>query len=208
MVLRRFFVEFVFSFSDGHKFCNVAKDQITLDSEEDKKKAEELAAANKKLCETIKEILGDNVEKVVTSTRIVSSPCVITTGEFGYTANMTRIMAAQALRANQGMTYMTSKKTFEVQPEHPIIVSLRQKVEADASDKTVKDLVWLMYETALLTSGFSLDEPVNFAARIYRMVKLGLSIDDADAGEEEAEDFSDMPELDEGEGDDEMETVD
>eukprot|EP01128_Nolandella_sp_AFSM9_P000458 TRINITY_DN10615_c0_g1_i1.p1 TRINITY_DN10615_c0_g1~~TRINITY_DN10615_c0_g1_i1.p1 ORF type:complete len:726 (-),score=299.43 TRINITY_DN10615_c0_g1_i1:76-2220(-) len=192
---------------DGKKFVNVAKDKINLDSEEDKKKAEELAAANTKLCEVIKETLGDKVETVVTSTRIVSSPCVITTGEFGYTANMTRIMAAQALRANSGSNYMTSKKTFEIQPEHPIVVSLRQKVEADASDKTVKDLVWLMYETALLTSGFTLDEPVNFAARIYRMIKLGLSID-ADDEEEEEDDFSDMPGLDGGEDDGEMEEVD
>jgi len=192
---------------EGKKFKNVSKDKLDIEDEEEKKKAEELKKANENLCTVVKDTLGEQVEKVVTSNRVVNSPCVITTGEYGWTANMERIMKAQALRSQGTGSYMVSKKTFEINPEHPIVISLRKKVEADKNDKTVKDLIWLLWETALLTSGFSLDEPINFAARIHRMIKLGLSIDDA---AEEAPADDDMPALDEGPADaeNEMETVD
>jgi len=194
---------------EGKKFKNITKEGLTTaNTEEEKKKAEDLKVANENLCKVIKDTLGEAVEKVVTSQRIVDSPCVIVTGEYGWTAYMERIMKAQALRNNSMGSFMVSKKTLEINPEHPIIESLRKKADKDSNDKTVKDLIWLLYETSLLTSGFILDEPTNFASRIHRMVKLGLSI--TDDGAETAIDDDELPGLEEDTtgGAGEMEQVD
>jgi len=166
---------------DGKKLKSCTKEGLDLDeNEEEKKKHEELKAQYEGLCKLIKDVLGDKVEKVQIGTRISDSPCVLVTGEHGWTANMERIMKAQALRDASMSSYMVSKKTMEVNPSHPIVVELKKKSDNDKSDKTVKDLIWLLYETSLLTSGFSLDEPNVFANRIHRMIKLGLSIDEDD----------------------------
>jgi molecular chaperone HtpG len=193
---------------DGKKLVSCTKEGLELDqSEDEKKKAEEEKARFEPLCKLMKEVLGDKVEKVQVSNRIDESPCVLVTSEYGWTANMERIMKAQALRDSSMTSYMVSKKTMEINPANQIVVELRNKADVDQSDKTVKDLVWLLYETSLLTSGFSLDDASVFSNRIHRMIKLGLSIFEEDKAEDD-----DLPPLDEGapnvEGANRMEDVD
>ena len=179
---------------DGKKLVSATKEGLKLDeSEEEKAQAEAEKAQFEGLCALVKDILGDKVEKVVVSARIVDSPCVLVTGEYGWSANMERIMKAQALRDTSMTSYMASKKTLELNPKNVLVRELRRRADADKADKSVKDLVLLLFETALLTSGFTLDEPNTFGARIHRMIKLGLSVDD-DAEEEE-----DAPPLEEEE---------
>jgi len=180
---------------DGKKLKSITKEGLELATEEEKKTLEEQKAEYETLCKLIKEVLGDKVEKVVVSDRVSESPCVLVTSEYGWSANMERIMKAQALRDTSMTSYMVSKKTMELNPNHAIMKELKAKAAADKSDKTVKDLVWLLFDTSLLTSGFNLDEPTQFAGRIHRMIKLGLSID-----EDEMDDDDDLPPLEEVEG--------
>merc|ERR1711894_842624 len=197
---------------DGKNLVSVTKEGFELPQDEEEKKKQE---ADKEkfegLCKVMKDILDKKVEKVVVSNRLVSSPCCIVTSQYGWTANMERIMKAQALRDTSTMGYMAAKKHLEVNPDHSIVENLRQRAEADKNDKSVKDLVLLLFETALLSSGFSLEDPAVHAKRIHRMIKLGLGIDEEeDAVEVDAAgDDSEMPPL-EGDAEDasRMEEVD
>merc|ERR1719312_1507543 len=166
---------------DGKNLVSVTKEGLELpEDEEEKKKREEDKTKYENLCKVMKDILDKKVEKVVVSNRLVNSPCCIVTSQYGWSANMERIMKAQALRDTSTMGYMAAKKHLEINPEHSIMVSLKKKVDADKNDKSIKDLIVLLYETSLLSSGFTLEDPQNHSKRIHRMVKLGLGVDDDD----------------------------
>ncbi|XP_052870464.1 heat shock protein 83-like [Anopheles cruzii] len=175
----------------GKQLVCVTKEGLELPEDEaEKKKREEDKAKFENLCKVMKSVLESKVEKVVVSNRLVDSPCCIVTSQNGWSANMERIMKAQALhdssplressalRYSSAMGYMAAKKHLEINPDHAIIETLRQRADDDKNDKTVKDLVILLFETALPSSGFPLDEPGTHAARIYRIVKLCLGIDE------------------------------
>jgi len=198
---------------DGKKLMSVTKEGLELpEDEEEKKKFEDAKAKFEGLCKVMKDLLDKKVEKVSVSNRLVSSPACVVTGQHGWSANMERIMKAQALRDTSTMGYMAAKKQLEINPNHSIINALYEKVQEDENDRAVKDLVFLLFETSLLTSGFTLEEPQTHAARIHRMIKLGLNIDeDADAELAASDEGDDMPGLEAaGDGDEasKMEEVD
>jgi len=185
---------------DGKKLVSVTKEGLELPEDEDeKKKREEDKEKYEPLCKVMKDILDKKVEKVLISNRLVSSPCCIVTSQYGWSATMERIMKAQALRDTSTMGYMAAKKHLEINPDHSIIKTLKTKVDQDKNDKSVKDLVTLLYETSLLASGFALELPQQHADRIFRMIKLGLGIDEEDAVEEHqaatGESSADLPPL-------------
>jgi molecular chaperone HtpG len=167
---------------DGKKLKSTTKEGLDIEDEDEKKKLEELKAEFEPLTKLMKEVLGDKVEKVMVSGRMADSPCVLTTSEYGWSANMERIMKAQAMRDNSMTSYMVSKKTMEINPKHSIMSELKKKAAADKSDKTVKDLIWLLFDTSLLTSGFNFDETTHLAGCKHRMIKLGLTISANDEG--------------------------
>merc|ERR1712055_758864 len=196
---------------DGKNLVSVTKEGLELpEDEEEKKKMEADKAKFEPLCKVMKDILDKKIEKVVVSNRLVSSPCCIVTSQYGWTANMERIMKAQALRDTSTMGYMAAKKHLEINPDHSIIENLRLKADVDKNDKSVQDLVLLLFETALLSSGFALEDPAIHSQRIHRMIKLGLGIDEDETIAEPLEAATDdMPPL-EGDAEDasRMEEVD
>ena len=178
---------------DGKKLVCITKEKLELDESDDAKDAFKNASEKaEKLCKFMKETLVDKIEKVVVSSRLGTSPCCLVTGEYGWTANMERIMKAQALRDSSMSMHMASKKTMEINPANDIVGKLIDTLESEDNQHVAKDLVWLLYETSLLSSGFTLDEPTTFTTRIHRLIRLGLRLDIDDDKEE----YEDLPEID------------
>ncbi|OZJ03090.1 Heat shock protein 90 [Bifiguratus adelaidae] len=164
---------------EGKPLVNITKENLDVSTEEQ----EEDKEGDEQLCKTVKEILGDKVDKVVISKRLTDSPCILSSGQYGWSANMERIMKAQALGDSSMSRYMSSKKALELNPRHPIVKALKDKInKGQKDDKSVQELTRLLFETALLSSGFSLEDPNQFAQRIHRIVGFGLNV-----GEEEEE---------------------
>ena len=162
------------------KLISITKEGLELPkTDEEKAKFDDLKKRFEPLLTYIKDSFPETLEKVVCTDRLSSSPCCLVTTEYGYSANMQRLMRNQVL-ANNNLFPMTSKKILEINPTSPIIQELLTRFQLNSSDKTIKDLVHLLFDTALISSGFSLEEPSSFASRIHKMISLGLSINDSD----------------------------
>lgn len=166
---------------DGKKLVSVTKEGLELPKTDDEKtKFQEVTKKFEPLLTKIKEYLGDQVEKVVCTDRLHQSPCCLVTTEYSYSANMQRLMRGQVLSNNNMMSMMNSKKICEINPEHPIICELARKLDSDVhppgGSSGLKDVIHLLFDTALIASGFTLDDPSLLASRIHKMITLGLSI--------------------------------
>lgn len=145
----------------------------------------------------MKDTLGDKVENVkVSEDRLVSSPCILVTSEWGWSANMQKIMKHQALRDDSMSSVMQGKKTMEINPDNGIIKALAQKIENEADAVYAKDIITLLYETAMIQSGFDVEDVTNFSKRIFGMVKVGLGAEDEPAPAEEAKPVPEAEKLD------------
>ena len=179
---------------DGKKLIDVSKGNLDIDlTEDEKKNKEELDNDYDEMCKNIKDILGNKIEKVILSQKIVDSPCCISTSEYGWSANMARIMKAQALRDSSMNNVMTSKKIFELNPSHKTIKLLKSRYDEidddDNNKKAFENIVTLLYQTSQLVSGFSLTEPEDYSRKVYNLINLGLGEGD-DEEEDEDEQIS------------------
>eukprot|EP00245_Coleochaete_scutata_P004390 TRINITY_DN1689_c0_g1_i1.p1 TRINITY_DN1689_c0_g1~~TRINITY_DN1689_c0_g1_i1.p1 ORF type:complete len:830 (-),score=288.69 TRINITY_DN1689_c0_g1_i1:525-3014(-) len=174
---------------DEKKFQNASKEDLKIGEkdEDEKKKQKEIKESFKPLTKWWKELLGSDVESVKVSNRLSETPCIVVTSKYGWSANMERIMKAQALSDDTKQAYMKGKKTLEINPRHPIIKDLREKVANDEESELAKSTAQLVYEIALLESGFNFDDPASFAKRAYTAVKTSLGVDQDAVVDEEVE---------------------
>merc|ERR1719473_1005216 len=199
---------------DGKRLMSVTKEGLKFGDEDENQTEKKLELYKEKfedLTAWMSEIYGDKIEKVKISTRIESTPVVLVSSQYGYSANMERIMRNQAFADPKRGSFMASKKTMEINPRHPIVTSLLSRVSEDKEDEQAKNLAWLLYDTALLNSGFSMDDPRGFAVRMYELMKSGLDLESLDleeeieVPEEEEEEEEDEADVDLDEEDDEEE---
>jgi heat shock protein beta len=172
---------------DGHKLQSLSKEGLKFgDEDEDvvKERTKVYKETFRPLTKYLKDLFTGKVGKVTVSQRVEATPCVIVTGAYGNTANMERIMRAQTFADPSAMQQMSASRTLELNPRHPIIVELNKLVESSPDEESTKDLAWLMYDTALLSSGFNQQDTELFSARMHRTIAKTLNVESMDLADE------------------------
>jgi heat shock protein 90kDa beta len=164
---------------DGHKLQSLTKEGLKFNDEDEevaKKRTKAYKDNFKPLTKYMKDLFSGKVNRVTVSQRVEKSPSVIVTSQYGHTANMERLMRAQTFTDAEQVRSMAAQRTLELNPRHPIVVELNRLVTENASDESVKDLAYLLYDTALLASGFAQDDTDGFSDRMYRTMAASLNI--------------------------------
>jgi len=176
-------------FDGKYKLTNLAREGIKLDGEkDDEEKDKEVQKDYEPLLQYLKKQLGSKIEKAVVSKRLAKSPSALAASTFGWTPTMQKIVQHQALGdSSKGPNMYQPKKILELNVRHPIVQELKKRVELDENDTTAHDIAELMYDTAALSSGWSIDDPSQFANKIVKMMNLGLNLDANAAAQEEPE---------------------
>lgn len=175
---------------EGKKFQNVAKEGFTLnEGEKAKERMEQLQTTFEPLVKWLNDVLKDYIVRAQVSERLTDSPCAVVASMFGWTGNMERLAISNAHQKSddpQKAYYLNQKKSFEINPRHPLIRELLRRVEVDSSDQTAKDIALMMYRTAVLRSGYILKETASFATSVEQMMRktLGISVDEIPEEEE------------------------
>merc|ERR1739848_878582 len=202
---------------EGKKFVSIQKADVKLDeTEEEKKRYSKLKDMYKPLTDWWKEKLADltekgamkdagvKVEAVTISKRLTESPVVVVTSQFGYSAQQEKIMKAQAFQNKDQLSMMAGRKTLEVNANHPVIIDLLSKVKADKEDAAALDSAQVLFQTALIESGYEIADPAALVNRVYRLMSQELGVDpDAPLKEVEIPDEEEAEEESESEGGDE-----
>merc|ERR1712085_148352 len=203
---------------EGKKFVSIQKADVKLDeTEEEKKKFTKLKDMYKPLTDWWKESLqeftekgamkdaGVKIEKVDVSKRLTDSPVVVVTSQFGYSAQQEKVMKAQAFQNKDQLSMMSGRKTLEVNPNHPVVADLLAKVKADKENVAAKDTAHVLFQTALIESGYEIADPSALVNRVYRLMSKELGVD-ADAPLKEVEVPEEEEEAEEAEEDDDSES--
>merc|ERR1712186_192582 len=207
---------------EGKKFVSIQKADVKLDeTEAEKKKFTKMRDMYKPLTDWWKEKLTDltekgamkdagvKVEKVELSKRLTESPVVVVTSQFGYSAQQERVMKAQAFQNKDQISMMSGRKTLEINPNHPVVVDLLSKVKADKEDKAAKDTAHVLFQTALIESGYKIADPSALVNRVYRLMSKELGVDpDAPLKEVEVPEGEEEEEAEEEEDDKDDESDD
>merc|ERR1712046_407600 len=161
----------------GFQFMGANKENLKFDDDEDEeKKLKKLTETHKKLTDWLKETLGSKVEKAAVSNRLLETPAIIVSSQYGWSTNMERIMKAQTMGSADRSSSMVSQKTFEINPAHPIIRELKSRVENDDKDQEAKDIAHTLFDVALVGTGLTPADPADFAARVQVLMRLGLGV--------------------------------